>query len=318
MFVIGLASHQTENELNLLQRLPNVPVVVVEDVPGASLRPKAEGFFKKRSATALVALSQWRKFALDFGYDRVEYLGPPPHWGPSYRIMTEGEDLRSQFRKRDRGITAPLGSEDEVIFFGGIKDSSIVNRVLRLMREAGIGDSDEPILGFKDHPGEEPKRPGENASKKEKDVFGTRYEKYIDAKEERDQILSGAAMFDSGKATLPQIIRGVDLTIFTGGSTDSIIAAYARLPIAYFTDEEVVADYNLQVGRPGSWFVAELGGAYVFRPDNFVGGIQVLRTHEGRAALREMQKQNFPLPGDWDTASRIVRFLEEEVIPRAA
>jgi len=86
VLALGFSSFQTQEELMLagtvLQYKPETPIVVIEDVPYSSLRPKAKPF-AHRVAVVLTPLNNEaiKQRINRFGYERVEYVGPAPHWG---------------------------------------------------------------------------------------------------------------------------------------------------------------------------------------------------------------------------------------------
>lgn len=290
--LIGTSSLGIEEELKLVQTLPpTTKIVVVEDVPGSSLRPRAKEILD-RVSMVIVAMPQWVKTAEEFGYARACYLGPPAHWKTSYDAMTRGRNRRAEFRKRCPGLEHPLAPDDVVFFYGGIKEHLLNNRILRVIAEAGqVLLGDRFVLCFKNHPGE----PND-----------------LVAFAERTAILEGHWVLAAWNGlTLPEIVKSVDVPIFTSGATDSIVAAYARLPALYYTDE-LVREYRVSIGSPeGRWFVADLGGVMTINgPSMAEAAIRRFLSPEGKQYLRKKQETNFPLPESWDSAPRIIEFVE--------
>ena len=107
------------------------------------------------------------------------------------------------------------------------------------------------------------------------------------------------------------------MTVFCGGGpTEAIIAAYARMTAIYIWDKETEASLKGQGIASGTWFPAEKGGVYkvdMAHPEgpSLKDAIVHLSTPEGVAALRATQEQNFKVPDDWNTAAKVVPFLEE-------
>lgn len=305
VLVIGFSSFQTQEETGLieavLQQKPEIPVVVPEDVPGSSLRPKAKSFAPRVTAVLTPIDNEAIKEGIyRFGYKRVECLGPAPHWGPSYKQMISAGNVREKLRKRfpSDAFTMEFEEGDKIILVQGQKDPLVNNTILSVVRTAGLGLLGEKhlVLGFRKHPGEKPETP------EEEEIFERAFVK-------RTKLLERVWMLE-GECTLPEAIASADITIFHGGPNESIVGAYARQPIAYYYDAGV-RRYLINNGFGDTWFVPEVGGAFkIDEPNDVEGCIRTLLTSEGREELRTVQEEHFPLPETWDTAPLIVGFLE--------
>lgn len=330
LIIGGPASYQPEEEARLLKSLPDKPFFVVEDMPGTSLRPKFPHELVERSAGVFLAMPQWARQVEEAGYSQVEYIGPPPHWGSLFETIT-GPSIRDQLYKtmltEDGGThSEPVWSDDKILFFCGTKDSIVNNEVLARLCAAGknLLRREQFVLGFKPHPGERPKEPAQNASHEEWDVYWQRQSAYVHACDDRQKILSGAVWHLDFRTVrvrndllLATLIKSVDVPVVTGGTTNSIAAAYARIAVGYY-DAGSVVEYNQKHGMSDGrlFFVAELGGVLVLdgrEQGRFEEGIQSLLSEEGRAKLRETQEKNFPLPETWDTAPLIIERIEEDM-----
>ena len=77
--ILGLSSEETMQEVELAQELvkEGVPVFAVADTFRSLERPKAKAIAPHVTA-GFVALPGDRESAEQFGYQRVEYVGPPP------------------------------------------------------------------------------------------------------------------------------------------------------------------------------------------------------------------------------------------------
>lgn len=302
-----LASFQTEEELVLADYLLShtVPIVVVEDVPGSSLRPKAKEF-ASHAAAVLVTHPAYIKKALAFGYCHAYYIGPSPQWGAGYREMLEATEKRSSLLNTLHSVRGDVSEsisekDDVILYVPGSKHHGPDTEILRCVRDAGVkifGD-DRLVLGFAEHPGEK--------KQMEKDHVNSAL---VYAK--RADILKGVRTLDRGTLSNAQMVALAHLTVFSGGPNESWIGAYARSCIAYFYNDDVRALLRGQGEEGGSWPVAELGGAYIINgPEEMESAIKHLFTEAGRNELRVAQEKAFPLPETWNTAPKIVKFLEK-------
>ncbi len=294
----GPDSAYPEHQRRLVERALSLgkPIIILEDIPGSSRRP----WFKEyapRVRQVLLAMpgEQWKQQSSDHGYPEVLHVALPPHWGVAYEAMTSGmskEALRRSFQKYRGNVSMPLAAEDRVVFFNGIKNHPINTTIIRLMREAGERVlEDRFVMGFRPHPRE----PEDGA-----------------AVALREKLLQGVWLLETGEATQPQIIKSVDIPVFTGGATDSIVAAYARLIPAHYVDGTVVEYMEHEGGhKDGKWFVAELGGVYPIRSqEQFEPALRVLLSPEGQEELHRTQEANFPPPfPSSETARAIAKHL---------
>jgi len=310
--LVGLSSYQTQEEVAFLEALQRV--IIIADVPTSELRPKAQKWVQaqrdlpmsqRKLKGLLLALEASRGAAIRFGYppEDIYYLGPPPHWGASYRQMVDIDlpVVRLQLRKR-RGEDEPerLADDDFLVYVPGTKITPVVNAMLRgTIETCREIFGDKFVLGFAPHPGEKPESPEEEVP-------------FAAAVAERQQLLKGLALADVVKIRNPQRYALADLVVMSGGPNETISGAYARNDrMAYYRDENTIAALAASGVGGGKWFVAELGGAYAFGSESFREAIRFVTSPEGRVHIRAQQEKNFPLPETWDTAPAIVDFLEE-------
>ena len=109
-----------------------------------------------------------------------------------------------------------------------------------------------------------------------------------------------------------QVAGAVDVMIYASGTNISIAGAYARVPGVYLDDEGVRSRMVEQTGQE-KWFVAELGWAHKASGDFGLSmALNILiKDPAARQVLYHDQEQAFPLPEDWHTETKIVRFLEQ-------
>lgn len=308
VLLLGLSSFQTQEELELVDMAKKV--VVIADVPGSELRPKAQMWVQEQAAFLrtqrtlrglIIALKSSRQRAFGFGYrpEDIHYLGPPPHWGVSYRQMLScGADLaytRSGITVRYWNQERRLVSGDYLVFVPGGKNPLLTNTLLRHSIVAGkelLGE--RFLLGFAPHPGERAEKPEDE-------------EMFARAFAERDILLKGLRRADMSPFTNPERYAIADLVITTGGPTETVSASYARnTNIMYYRDEAVTKLLAESGVQDGKWFVPDYGGAHLVGPGNFLAGMRFAMSAEGKEYLRIKQEENFPLPETWDTATAIV------------
>lgn len=311
--VTGLSSFEIDQELAFadicIRR--GIPWFVFEDVPGACLRPKA----KERAYYAklvILAHPSGAQAAQDFGYAGSVYLGPPPQWRVEYEtLMTaKKENWRIKMRKKIGGgsATFDLGQDDRVIGLIGGKDPAENNRIIKLlMSVVSEMGKDNVVIAFGRHPGEKP-----NPEKiGDEEVFRRAFS-------ERSEMLESVwtgTTDDTGVWKGSRIAGVADMMVYASGTNISIAGAYARVPAVYLDDEGVRARMRLQTGQE-KWFVAELGGAFK------ASGLQdlkaalhsLLTSSLARQDLYHLQEQSFPLPDDWHTEHKIIRFLEQTIV----
>ncbi len=279
ILVCGISSFHPEEETTLLASLKSscshLPVVVFEDVPGASKR-NVRGIQNLITSVA-VAMPQYVDEALRWGYRRAEFVGVPPHWWRAYQEMI--------------APIIPLNlCGRKIIYFDGIKDPWICNKVLTSLVSFQKWRSDIAIA-FRPHPAEE------------KNEAATR---------ERAFIVSRGFFFDVRPFSPAQLINVAEFSVFTGGATDSIVAAFAREPGIFWNTAEV-RERNMKQGiSDGEWFVPRLKGLLDARDEDLFEFLcDVIIGQEGKVLLRSEQEKNFPLPDTWDTAPLLVRYLEK-------
>lgn len=305
--LLGLSSHETEQELTAASMLveAGVPVVIVEDTWGASLRPKAKNF-AQNAAMDIVALPAGIDAARTYGYRNPVHVGPPPHWGQDYEAVMQAGSLRSTLMKKKAGsdTEVPFSSDDKLIYVEGGKGRPVmINGVINAIRDASVDIlSDNLIFHFGKHPGERAEKPEEQ-------------QLYADAFAERDALLRERNMWLLANTNLTgsQRVGLADVSVFAGGGpTQSITGAYARRPTAYWDvgSKQII---GTQITGASTWFVAELGGMHVIDnadPEKVREALRFLLSPEGQAQLRTRQEAAFPLPEQWECREKIIDLVE--------
>lgn len=320
MMVTGLSSFLTEEELAFADqcRKNGVPWVVFEDVPGACRRPKVKEY-APHAAAVIVAHPMMVAAAKVFGYTgELAYLGPPPQWRTDYRTLIEARkvNLMGRMTKVDGNtgvaMSVPVGDDDMVIGLVGGKDPVENNRVLRIVVEAAK-QAPRVVIAFAKHPGEKPERKSSmtNAEYEELErVFDRLFA-------ERHEILAEVQAADVDGWNGMQVAATVNVMVYASGTNISIAGAYAGVPGIYLDDDGVRERMREQTGQD-NWFVADLGGAIkVKNAGSLVVHLGSLSTESGLRQLRRAQEAAFPMPNDWFTEPKIIRFIEK-VVNRAA
>ncbi|TSC68968.1 MAG: hypothetical protein G01um101466_250 [Parcubacteria group bacterium Gr01-1014_66] len=325
--VVNLSSFTTKEELEpvdlLLKHDSQKKIVVWEDLPRSALRPKARdypvGNEGKKFPEAVAAVIAAQAFVIPelyaFGYQRVEVF-VPPHWGRLYQEMKEAEENREAlrqllFKKRIGQEPEPVSEEDVIVYVSGSKTPLLVNHAIAAAIQAGKNAFGiDLVFGFGRHPGEKPERP------EDEEFFKYAFEKR--AEMFRDPNLS---MLEAPKELNDtKKIAISDFVILNGGPNSSIIAAYCRKAETIYYWDAHGRKALIDQGVPGGkWFVAEpaMQGAWFIDGTAGDRGAQqmecafhFLSTQAGKLARRALQEKHFPFPDTWDTASRIIQFLE--------
>jgi len=289
-----------------LLSLRKIPFVIAEDTPASSRREKAksdEFDIPSKAAAVIVAHPDEIEKARNFGYKNAVYLGPPPHWGDAYKKLMDAKanHLRKKLNKKRGTELKSIEDQDKIIFVPGTKDPTLDNIVLAaVITEASkVVRPENFILGFKKHPGEKPEAP------EEEHLFKM-------AHTVRDEFLKNVALLEIETYTLAELLSAADVVISYTAATESIVAAYARLNLVYFYNENV-RNYLKRLGiKTGEWFVAEHGGAYKIEGSSQIANaIQTLLSSGGQKSLHAEQERHFPIPKTWDTAPEYIRFAEK-------
>jgi hypothetical protein len=296
-----------------------VPFVVVDDLYAAPFRSHAKEWAPK-AAGVIVALDFQKEDAEAFGYqkDRIFYVGPPAHWKEGYVRLRDGADEREAMNLQNGGNTFPLSRGHFVVFFAGSKYPLQNNAVLEAAISAGrLVGGEQFALSWRPRPrlDEEPAQLPSGVSVEAKQKREEEVAKLEPLFAYRQKLLAQVSLVDFGKASMQACMLSADAPILTGGSTDSLLASYARKPFVYWHDAHNVGHLrSTGVSEDGTWFVAEHGGGRV------VGNAEELReaflefkTPEGLAAVRAAQEKAFPTPQTWDTAPLIVELVEKLV-----
>lgn len=262
---------------------PPPPWVILADTHDSWARPEAKG--KVGSAVLLIASPAEADGARDFGYRDVRYVGGPPFWQEHLAVQPA-----------DIGRHHP---EDKVILVSGIKDAKLTDRMLNVVIEAGNALLDEWGLIFRPHPNED---------------------KATQDPERRAKILQGTQLIESAART-DALVLSADVSVFSGGATETIFAARRRRPVIFYEDEDIRQRNIRQISKP-TWFPAESGaclkagvssGDRTIRPTvPMVEAIRTLLTKEGHAALRKRQEEVYPdAPPGEPVETRILTLLTE-------
>ncbi len=313
----GLSSFQTEEELAFAEVCDRfgVPWYIFEDVPGASLRPKARSYAGQAKLVFLAHLCT-KEAARDFGYNSLVYLGPPPQWRLEYQTIKDAQakNVRAEMQKVIGG-GSPIPVQDADILIGAVggKDPKENNRVLWMLVGAVKG-LHRAVICFSEHPGEKPKqKTGESDAN-----FAVRLAEYEKFMKEREEILSDVWSASPRSFNGAQVAGSADVMVFFSGTNIQIGAAFARIPNVSLDDEGFRARIRAQSGQE-KWFVNELGGSMVVKSgDGLASAIKSLLVSDiVQAHLLEMQEVAFPIPDDWNdpaadhTETKIIKFLEQ-------
>ncbi|MEK7077696.1 MAG: hypothetical protein AAB928_01200 [Patescibacteria group bacterium] len=312
--VTGLSSFETEQELAFAEIClrHNIPWYVFEDVPGACLRPKAKDL-APRAKLVFLALPSGADDAREFGYPGSVYLGPPPQWRVEYETLTQAkaENWRSKMCKRIGSGEATFGlyQNDKVVGLIGGKDPEENNRVIKLLVSVVLGmGKDNIVIAFGRHPGEKPNpdKPGDQG----------RFERAFAERSNMLESIWTGVTDDTGVWKGSRIAGAADVMVYASGTNISIAGAYARVPAVYLDDKGVRERIKSQSGQE-KWFVAELGGAYKASGDFGLSMAlnMLIKDPSARQDLYHLQEQAFPLPDDWHTEHKIIRFVEQTFRP---
>ncbi len=305
--VTGLSSFEVDQELAFADLCvkSRVPWYVFEDVPGACLRPKAKEW-ANQAKLVFLALPSGADDAAKFGYPGSVYLGPPPQWRVEYEklMQAKAENRRARIDKAVYGgmMFRSLGPYDKVIGLIGGKDPEENNRVIQIV-VAAIAGMENIVLAFSQHPGEKP----DPDKPEEVECFRRLFL-------ERNRMLERIVWANTNQWAGAQVVGVADVMIYASGTNISIAGAYARVPGIYLDDEGVRARMVKQTGQE-KWFVAELGGTHKASGDFGLSMAlsTLIKDPATRQALYHSQEQAFPLPEDWHTETKIIRFLEQTI-----
>lgn len=308
ILVTGLASFETEADLTVAScaLANNVPWVVLEDVPEACLRPKARILADKASAVILAhPAEQFRQHAVEFGYrpEILTYLGPPPQWRADYETTKAAMDanLRGSLQMIRQSYSfqpVTLPQSMTVLGYIGVKNPITNNNILKML---GAVLGNKFAIAFGKHPRERTERPEDE-------------QRFAELFAERDEIVRDTYCVITDGLNGAKVVAISDIMLYSGSSTNGISGAMLGRRQIYYEDEAVKARIRKQTGQD-HWFVAELGGAVkVSSILELADAIKYLSVSgELSALLNRNQQQNFPAPQDWDTETKIVRFLENLV-----
>lgn len=319
--VTGLSSFQTQEELDLVAALPTeVRWVVFEDVPGACMRPLVkERGMANRAGLVLLASPAMADAARAFGYGNSVHLGPPPQWRKEYDglMAAIAANKRAEMMfglADDNGVykyncRIDNGGHDTVVGLIGGKDPEENDRIIGIVVDAIDNMYDDPVFAFSQHPGEKAERkPGMSDEEYQKEVG--RFERLF---AERKQILIDSDVWVADTASWKgvELAAAADVMVYASGTNISIAGAYARRPAVYLNDEGVRARIAKQSGGDGSWFVAELGGAIkAGSGEELADCLKTALSDSGKEGLRRSQEAAFPIPDDWHTEVKIIKYLE--------
>lgn len=252
-----------------------IPILVIEDVPYAAFRvPQG----KAAGLCVLPAMEGYASELLLYGYAEALGFTPPLHWRDGYKeiVASRGNPLSEEF-----GLP--------VVLFAGGKNAAVNNLVLDALATLAW------IKGFKvvvtSHPRQEL---SEEEGVKQQEILG------------RPEFLPTPE--GGNRAIMPR----VDATVFVSNSTDTIVGAFARLPMVLFANEEVREDLK-RLGCPGGWWVVESGMAVARSTEELERALSSVLSGEGQ--LSYIQKRVFPIP-DWGKIPEKVLETIEYVVNR--
>ena len=316
--LVNFSALQKNAEVQFLEQLGEVPFVVVDDLFGAPFRPYAKEW-APRAAGVILALDFQQKRAEDFGYRKhcIFHVGPPAHWQEGYLRLRDCGDQRMNMGLTQGGFFLPVSPKDFIVFYAGSKYPEENNNIIEGVITAGRAEAGERLaLSWRPRPrlDEEPPQLPAEASEEQKRKRKTEVAALEPLFRRREELFQSLPLVDFGKASMQECMKSADVSILTGGSTDSLLASYARVPFVYWHDEQNVHHLQTTGASDGQWFVAERGGGRVVgNTEELRKAFQEFRTPEGLTALREAQERAFPLPKTWDTAPLVVELAEDIV-----
>ena len=305
-------------EVEFLKQLGGVPFVAVDDLYGSPFRPHAK-VWAPRAAGVILAFDFQRERATEFGYPkgRIFHVGPPAHWKEGYLRLRDGSDERMSMKLARGGTTAPMSQNYFIVFYAGSKHPGSNNRVIEAAITSGIAEYGEHFtLSWRPRPllDEEPPQLPPDASAEEKQKREEEVAKLEPLFAYRQKLLAQVPLVDFGKVSMQVCMLSADVSILTGGSTDSLLSSYARRPFVYWDDEDNTRHLRETGASGGTWFVAERGGGRIVKSaEELREAFREFQTPEGRRALKAKQEAAFPLPENWDTAPLVIELVENIV-----
>ncbi len=310
--VLGLSSHRTDQEIAVWEfaNENNIPVVILDDSFGSSLRPAAQNI-AKTARLNFVAHQAGLEPASTFGYVNPQYVGPPSHWKDGFDRIANAGQHASLLRKKLPGTTdaVPFAEGDKLIYVpGGKGRPEEMNHAIEVIGEAARkAFGDQLVFVFDKHPGEKATKPEETA----------RYEKAFADREALLRDANMALLVNNPVLKGPELTGLADVTVFAGaGPTESITGAMANRRTAFWNMRLQNGVYQ-PIPREEQWLVLSQGGSIPLDRDNVSAIASTLRalTNDTSAqnVLLEGQKKNFPVPTEWDFRQQILDMIAEEI-----
>jgi len=298
----GYGSIKSDQEVFLIGCLHGggVTHVLVEDVPDGVVGRVSERAPALISGvdSLVVALPTSIRKAKELGFTDVVAI-TPPHWGPSYQAMVDQTASRDGLMVELAGKKRTLEDHEPLIVVWGTKELALELEMLRQAIAAATKffGREGFVVGHHAHP----------ALLKQFEV-----NQAIDLPGAGEIFAHVPRLITEG-LTITRALRVADVRICSGGPMESIVCAFARLPVIYYAGSYqggTVIDRNRYQGLPdGQWFVPALGGALVADEDDFLDILESSRDAGVLASLLATQEKNFPVPENWDTASILADHL---------
>lgn len=167
--------------------------------------------------------------------------------------------LRSKLVVQKNGVCRTLDPSETVVFVSGTKSPEVVNSMLSAtisVEKEMFGE--KFVLAFRKHGGEKAEKPEDQ-------------ERYERAWAERTKLLSDVWMIGGSSTSNPEWYALADMSVVSGGPTDTIVGAYARMGMVYYMNDDSKKMMKKSGSVDGTWWVAEYGGAYIALSGAFRG-----------------------------------------------
>lgn len=270
---------------------------------GACRRPKAQAMAQYAQAVILAhPAKEFVDQAREFGYGLVYYLGPPPQWRADYEATKAAieRNIRTTVMRLAVGASSPsdIRNGDVIIGYIGGKEPNINNKMLVILCDIARENQPWYNIAFGKHPRERAEKPEDE-------------EHFQEAFLQRGAILSEVNHVVTDGLKGADIVGLADIMVYASGATNSISGAMLQRPQIYYEDDDVRARMKVQQNGNEHWFVADLGGVVkTCSPSGLSRSLNLLFTPAVKEVLAQTQAKNFPVPVDWDTETKIIRFLE--------
>lgn len=290
-----------------------VPVVLLEGVPDIAVN-KQEGKSLSEDEPDLldhvVASTPASRDQAERSGIGATFLGYPLHWQGLLQWMKQGEEFRSHMRlhrwKGKKEEHAPLDSNKMFVYLPGIKTRSqedlLIERIITAAEDMAKNDvgfsSENLVFHVRPHPGER------NPALHTPDQIQT-------SDTWRRKRLQGIWTLDEEHPTEgisrvenAHIVGASNVTVFSGGPTESLIAMIRRKCSIFIVD-----------GHPNfgsTWEPVRVGAMVPATMDTVHEAMErALHSSGVRKSTLEAQEQNYPVMKNENAAQKLLTFLEE-------